>query len=368
MPSPRVIISGGGTGGHVFPAIAIADAIKAIRPTAEFLFVGAKGRMEMERVPMAGYEIKGLDISGIQRSLSAKNLSFPIKLWKSLRSAKRIIKDFRPDVAIGVGGYASGPVLYVAGKRGIPALIQEQNSFPGITNKLLGKKASTICVSYEGMERWFPTEKIVMTGNPVRQAVVDIQGKKAEAMQHFDLDPDRLTLLVVGGSLGARTINHSIGAALDEIAESDYQVIWQTGKHYIDRAEGLLTEKQPGNVRAKAFIERMDLAYAAADLIVSRAGAMALSELCLVGKPSVLVPSPNVAEDHQTKNALALVKNKAALMVSDESAATELWPTVKSLFDNADLRKELSHNAETMGKPSAARRIAEEVIKLIKKN
>lgn len=368
MPSPRVIISGGGTGGHVFPAIAIADAIRSMRPDAEFLFVGAKGRMEMERVPKAGYKIKGLEISGIQRSLSAKNLSFPLKLWKSLRAAKNILKSFKPDVAVGVGGYASGPLLYTAGKARIPSLIQEQNSFPGITNRLLGKKVDKVCVSYDGMERWFPKEKLVMTGNPVRQSVVDIEGKREKALEFFGFDTNRQTLLVVGGSLGAATINHSIAGALDEIADSGIQLIWQTGKHYIDRAKTLLETKSPGNIKAMAFIDAMDLAYAASDLIVSRAGAMALSELCLIGKPAILIPSPNVAEDHQTKNALALVKNSAALMVSDASAQSELWPTVKELIGNEELRKELGRNALAMGKPGAAIKIAEEVLNLIPKN
>mgnify|MGYP006287249105 CR=1 FL=1 len=365
MQSPKVIISGGGTGGHVFPAIAIADAIKALRPEAEFLFVGALGRMEMERVPKAGYQIKGLNISGIQRSLTLKNLSFPLKLYRSIRASKKILKDFKADVAVGVGGYASGPLLHAAGKAKIPTLIQEQNSYPGITNKLLGKRAETICVAYEGMERWFPSGKIVITGNPVRKNVVNTEGKRAEGLRNFGLREDRKTLLVVGGSLGARTINHSIAAALDEIEESDYQVIWQTGKHYIDRAETLIQEKEIENVRATKFIEEMDLAYAVADLVVSRAGAMALSELCLIGKPSVLVPSPNVAEDHQTKNAMALVKKKAALLVSDSSAESELWPTVKNLLGKEDEMDELGRNAKAMGKPDAAKKIAEEVLKLI---
>lgn len=368
MPSPRVIISGGGTGGHVFPAIAIADAIKAMRPEAEFLFVGAIGRMEMERVPKAGYEIRGLDISGFQRSLSAKNLSFPLKVLKSLKVSRKIIKEFKPDVAVGVGGYASGPLLHVASRKKVPALIQEQNSFPGITNRLLAKKANKICVSYDGMEKWFPQEKIIMTGNPIRSKVVDIEGKKEAGLKAFDLDPEKPTLLIVGGSLGARTINESITGVLDEIINSNCQVIWQTGKLYIEKAQAILNEKNASNVRVTAFIEEMDLAYAAADLIVSRAGAMALSELCLIGKPSVLVPSPNVAEDHQTKNALALVKNEAAILVSDANSRADLWPTVSQLLTNADARESLAKNAKAMGKPNAAKKIAEEVLKLIEKN
>lgn len=368
MPSPRVIISGGGTGGHVFPAIAIADAIKAVRPEAEFLFVGALGRMEMERVPKAGYEIRGLEISGFQRSLSAKNLSFPFKLLKSLRVSRKIIKEFKPDVAVGVGGYASGPLLHAAGRRKIPALIQEQNSYPGITNRLLAKKVDKICVSYDGMEQWFQKEKLIMTGNPIRSSVVDIEGKKSAGLKAFGLNPEKPTVLIVGGSLGARTINESISGVLDEISDTDCQVIWQTGKLYIDKAQAQVKEKAASNIHVTAFIEEMDLAYAAADLIVSRAGAMALSELCLIGKPSVLVPSPNVAEDHQTKNAMALVKNEAAILVSDTNARGDLWPTVSQLLLNEEARESLAKNAKAMGKPNAANKIAEEVLKLIEKN
>lgn len=368
MQSPRIIISGGGTGGHVFPAIAIADAIKAMRPDAKFLFVGAIGRMEMERVPKAGYEIRGLEISGFQRSFSAQNLSFPFKVLKSLRVSRKIIKEFKPDVAVGVGGYASGPLLQVASAKKIPALIQEQNSFPGITNRLLAKKVNKICVSYDGMEKWFLKEKLIMTGNPVRSSVLEIEGKKEAGLKAFGLDPEKPTLLIVGGSLGARTINESIAGVLEEITESVYQVIWQTGKLYIDKAKALVKEKGATNVHVTAFIEEMDLAYAAADLIVSRAGAMALSELCLIGKPSVLVPSPNVAEDHQTKNALALVKNEAAMLVSDTNARGDLWPTVSQLLLNTEARALLAKNAKAMGKPNAAKMIAEEVLKLIEKN
>jgi len=365
MPSPRIIISGGGTGGHVFPAIAIADALKALRPEAEFLFVGALGRMEMERVPKAGYEIRGLDITGFQRSLSAKNLSFPLKVLKSLRLSRKIIKKFKPDVAVGVGGYASGPLLQVATKKGIPTLIQEQNSYPGITNRLLARKVSRICVAYEGMGKWFPNEKMIVTGNPVRSSVVQIDGKREEGLKYFDLEAGKPTLLIVGGSLGARTINESIAGVLDEIGDTNCQVIWQTGKNYIDKAKAQVKEKGAENVHVTAFIEQMDLAYAAADLVVSRAGAMALSELCLIGKPSVLVPSPNVAEDHQTKNAMALVAKEAALLVSDANSRGDLWPTVSELLKNSVERESLAKNAKAMGKPDSAKRIAEEVLKLI---
>jgi len=368
MPSPRVIISGGGTGGHIFPAIAIADAIKEINPDTEFLFVGALGRMEMEKVPKAGYSIKGLEISGFQRSLSAKNLSFPFKVLKSLRVSKQIIKDFKPDVAVGVGGYASGPMLHVASKKRVPALIQEQNSFPGITNRLLAKKVDRICVSYEGMDKWFPAEKMLMTGNPIRNAVVQIENKREEALHVFDLDPTKTTLLIVGGSLGARTINETIAGVMEEIKTSNFQVIWQTGKHFIDQANTLLTNLNVSNVKATAFIERMDLAYAAADLIISRAGAMALSEICLIGKPSVLVPSPHVTEDHQTKNASALVKKNAAVMIGDINARKELWEKVKILLDNKEERRQLAMNAKAMGKPNSAKRIAQEVLNLIREN
>ncbi|MCH2213790.1 MAG: undecaprenyldiphospho-muramoylpentapeptide beta-N-acetylglucosaminyltransferase [Flavobacteriales bacterium] len=365
MPSPRVIISGGGTGGHIFPAIAIADAIREIKPNAEFLFVGAMGRMEMEKVPNAGYEIRGLEISGFQRSLSIKNLTFPVKVLKSINASKKIIKDFKPDVAVGVGGYASGPMLHVASKKKVPALIQEQNSFPGITNRLLARNVDRICVSYEGMEKWFPSEKILMTGNPIRSAVVNIRGKREKGIEAFGLDRAKTTLLIVGGSLGARTINESIAGVLHEIKASEYQIIWQTGKHFIDKAKELIENQQISNVKAIAFIEDMDLAYAAGDLIISRAGAMALSELCLIGKPSVLVPSPNVAEDHQTKNAMALVKNRAAKMVTDAKAREKLWETVRDLLGNDQERIELATNAKSMGQPNSANRIAQEVLKLI---
>jgi len=365
MPSPRVLISGGGTGGHIFPAIAIADAIKRLRPDAKFLFVGASDRMEMEKVPKAGYEIKGLEISGIQRSLSLKNLSFPFKLLKSISVSKKIIKEFKPDVAVGVGGYASGPMLHVASKRNVPSLIQEQNSFPGITNRLLAKSVNRICVSYTGMEKWFPKEKILMTGNPVRSAVVDIANKKDQGIEFFGLDTAKPTLLVVGGSLGARTINESIAAAADAIEASPYQVIWQTGKYYSKQAAELIASKSLKSIVATTFIERMDLAYAAADLVVSRAGAMALSELCLIGKPSVLVPSPNVAEDHQTKNANALVHNNAAKMVRDVDARNDLWNTVEALFNSSSDMDELAKNAKAMGQANSDVRIAEEVLKLI---
>ena len=368
MRPPKIIISGGGTGGQIFPAIAIADRLKELQPDAEFLFVGAIGRMEMERVPKAGYPIKGLNISGLQRSLSAKNLSFPFKVLRSLADSKKIISDFKPDVAIGVGGYASGPLLHVAARKRIPSLIQEQNSFPGITNRLLAKKVDKICVSYDGMEKWFPSQKLVMTGNPVRQSLVSIQADRKEAIQYFGLEQDIPIVLVVGGSLGARTINQSIEGAIDEIGRSNIQVIWQTGKSYSERAEELKATGVPKNLHITPFIERMDLAYSAADLIVSRAGAMALSELCLVGKPCILVPSPNVAEDHQTKNAMALVNKNAAVLVKDNEAREKLWDTIQDILNDQDRSKELGKNAKSIGIPDSSDRIAKEILELIGAN
>lgn len=364
MQPLKLIISGGGTGGHVFPAIAIADEVKRRIPDAEILFVGAKGKMEMERVPQAGYRIEGLWISGIQRSLTMKNLAFPIKLLSSMAKARSILRMFKPDVAVGVGGYASGPLLKVATSKNIPSLIQEQNSFPGITNRLLGKKVDTICVSYEGMDRWFPKEKIVMTGNPVREAVVNLTGKKQEACEYFGLDADKPTLLVVGGSLGARTINQSIAKNLELFKNSDFQLIWQTGKLYAEQAAEEVNESKAEGVIPKKFIDRMDLAYAMADAVVSRAGAMSVSEICLTRMPAILVPSPNVAEDHQTKNAKALVDNQAAILVRDVEAHEILGIEIKKLLNDKDLRSKLSENAGKMAHEKAAEKIAEEVIKL----
>ncbi len=365
MPSPRIVISGGGTGGHIFPAIAIADTIKEIHPDAEILFVGAKGRMEMERVPKAGYKIEGLWISGIQRKLSLKNLSFPFKLISSMMKAKGIVKKFKPDVAVGVGGYASGPLLKVASMRGVPSVIQEQNSFPGITNRWLAGNVDRICVSYSGLERWFPADKIVMTGNPVRKHVVELEGKREEAAAHFGLDPNKPTLLVVGGSLGARTINQSIQAGLAYFKDSGVQLIWQSGKAYADEAAEAVKALNADNVKTSPFIDRMDLAYALASVVVSRAGAMSVSELCLTGKPSILVPSPNVAEDHQTKNAQALVKENAAVLVRDSEAREKLYEAIRSLMDNEAKRNELSENVKKLAHPDASKKIATEILNLI---
>lgn len=364
MAELRVIISGGGTGGHIFPAIAIADAIKAEHPNAAILFVGANGKMEMEKVPAAGYEIKGLNIVGLQRKLTLKNLAFPFKLMASLRAAKGIVKEFKPDVAVGVGGYASGPLLKVAGKQGVATVLQEQNSYPGLTNKLLAKKAKKICVAYDNMERFFEKEKIVLTGNPVREQVVEIEGKRQEAQQFFNLDPNKKTLLVIGGSLGARTINESIKAAMPLFKEHHLQVIWQTGKYYSEEMEAAAKAFGYDGIHPSAFITSMDLAYAAADCIVSRAGAISISELCLVKKPVILVPSPNVAEDHQTKNAMALVEKHAAILIKDATALEEVGPVVVELFKDEQQQKQLSENIAQLGKRNAAKSIREEIEKL----
>jgi UDP-N-acetylglucosamine--N-acetylmuramyl-(pentapeptide) pyrophosphoryl-undecaprenol N-acetylglucosamine transferase len=364
MQPPRIIISGGGTGGHIFPAIAIANAVKEKHPNAEILFVGAKGKMEMEKVPAAGYKIVGLTIAGLQRRLTLKNLSFPFKVIKSIWDAKKIVKEFKPDVAIGVGGYASGPLLRTAGSMNVPTLIQEQNSYPGITNKLLAKKAAKICVAYDNMDRFFPKEKIILTGNPVRKDIIELHASKEEALAFFGLKKNKPTILVIGGSLGARTINESILAYIKQYETQDVQVIWQTGKLFIDKAEE--ATKNSTHIKAQAFITRMDLAYTAADIIISRAGALSISELCLVKKPCILVPSPNVSEDHQTKNAMSLVNKLAAVLVKDNEAISNLGAKSLELINNKVLRDELSNNIAALGKPNAANDICEEVLKLIK--
>ena len=360
----KVIISGGGTGGHIFPAIAIANALKKKVAGVDILFVGAKGKMEMEKVPNAGYPIKGLWINGLQRSLKdTQNLLFPFKLLSSLWKSFWIIENYKPHVVVGTGGYASGPLLFVGSKLGVPALIQEQNSFPGITNKLLAKTVQCICVAYANMERFFPKEKILFFGNPVRQDILEINNKRAEAIQYFKLDPQKKTVLVVGGSLGARTINQSIGLCLGMLSNENTQLIWQTGKNYVEQA----TKEAEGNLYVKVmpFITKMDLAYAAADIIVSRAGASTISELCLIGKPAILVPSPNVAEDHQTKNAMALYNKKAALMVVDKNAIENLPVILKDLLGNAAQQQDLGENITKLAKHQSAEKIADEVIKLV---
>lgn len=363
--SLRVIVSGGGTGGHIFPAVSIANAIKAKYPQAEILFVGAEGRMEMHRVPAAGYKIIGLPIAGFNRKNMLKNIIVLWKILKSERMAKKIIKDFRPMVAVGVGGYASGPTLKVAGNMGIPTLIQEQNSYAGVTNKILAKSAKKICVAYEGMERFFPKEKIVLTGNPVRQGLVDSKISKEEASKKFGLDKNLKTVLIIGGSLGARTLNESVLGHLDEIRNSDVQFIWQTGKYYSEEIKRRMAEVEPlANLRVMDFISDMDYAYSAADLVVSRAGAGSISELCVLNKPAILIPSPNVAEDHQTKNAMALANKNAALFLKDSDAPGKLIEMAISTVNDADLLRTLSENAGKMAFRNSADVIADEVCKL----
>jgi UDP-N-acetylglucosamine--N-acetylmuramyl-(pentapeptide) pyrophosphoryl-undecaprenol N-acetylglucosamine transferase len=362
----NVLISGGGTGGHIFPALSIANGIKERRPDANILFVGAENRMEMEKVPAAGYKIVGLPVIGFDRKHLLRNVKVVARLLKSMHLAKKILRDFKPDIAIGVGGYASGPMLKEAQKKGIPTLIQEQNSYAGVTNKLLAQKANAICVAYEGMERFFPADKILVTGNPVRQNILNCTLTPQQARQKFGLDPDRRTILVVGGSLGARTVNNCIAAALDTIkADPEVQLIWQTGKIYDEQARATMQEKQPGNVVQQAFVSNMDEAYRAADLVVSRAGASSISELQLLGKASLLVPSPNVAEDHQTKNAMALVDHGAAVMVRDAEAADKLMPEALALVkDDAKLQK-LSANISKMALRNAVGDIVDRVMQIV---
>ncbi|MBO7660139.1 MAG: undecaprenyldiphospho-muramoylpentapeptide beta-N-acetylglucosaminyltransferase [Bacteroidaceae bacterium] len=362
----RVIVSGGGTGGHIFPAVSIANAIKAEYPDAEILFVGAEGRMEMQRVPAAGYKIIGLPIAGFDRKNLLKNVVVLYKIAKSQWKARKIIKEFKPHVVVGVGGYASGPTLKTAGQMGIPTLIQEQNSYAGVTNKLLAKSAKKICVAYDGMERFFPAEKIIKTGNPVRQNLLDAKVTKAEATESFGLDPKKRTVLVIGGSLGARTVNESILQHIEDIREAkDVQFIWQTGKYYSEEIHMALAKEDPvQNMKVTDFISNMDNAYAAADLVISRAGASSISELCLLKKPCILVPSPNVAEDHQTKNALALSTKGAAIFVKDSDARNELIPlALKTVVDDAQLAS-LSENVGKLAYHDSAKKIADEVVKL----
>lgn len=364
----RIIISGGGTGGHIFPAVSIANAIRAKYPEAKILFVGALGRMEMQRVPAAGYEIVGLPISGFNRKNMLKNVVVLYRIWKSQQMAKKIIRKFNPMAAVGVGGYASGPMLNQCTKMGIPCLIQEQNSYAGVTNKILSKKVDRICVAYDGMERFFPADKIVKTGNPVRQALLDTKLTKAEALKSFGLSEDKKTILIVGGSLGARTVNESVLQNLDMIKESGVQFIWQTGKYY--NASIMAELKQRGTVpslHVTDFISDMGAAYKAADLVISRAGASSISEFCLIGKPVILVPSPNVAEDHQTKNVMALVNKNAALYVKDADAPAEVVKlALQTVKDDARL-KELSENILKLALPDSADIIANEVVKLARR-
>ena len=366
MQPLKIILSGGGTGGHIFPAIAIANQIKKNVPDADILFVGAEGRMEMEKVPAAGYKIIGLWISGLQRKLTLANVAFPFKVISSIFKARKILNDFQPDVVIGTGGYASGPMLRAASSKGIPTLIQEQNSYPGITNKILSKKVNTICVAYEGLERFFPSSKIILTGNPVRQDINNLNDKRNEAINFFGLDLNKKTLLVIGGSLGARTINLTIGEGLKKLSEHNIQLIWQTGKTYIETAKNQIQPYHDKNIKAFDFISRMDLAYSAADCVISRAGASSVSELSIVQRPCILVPSPNVAEDHQTKNAMALVNKQAALLVKDKEAATILIDEILRLFSNPKLQEELKTNISKLALLNSAEVIAQEVLKLAK--
>lgn len=362
----KVIISGGGTGGHIFPALAIANALKKINPANEILFVGAEGKMEMEKVPAAGYEIEGLWISGFQRKLTIDNLSFPFKLISSLCKAGKIVKRFKPDVAVGVGGYASGPLLQKAAGKNVPCLIQEQNSYPGVTNKILAKQVDVICVAYDGMEKYFPASKIKKLGNPVRADILNFEGKKSEAAKFFGLDENKKTVLVVGGSLGARTINLSILNKLGEFKKDEVQLIWQTGKSF--NAQATEAASSYGNVKVYDFITKMDLAFAMADVVISRAGASTISELCIAGKPCLLVPSPNVAEDHQTKNAMALVNAGAAILIKDSEADEILVNRTIALLDNQTHLEQLTLNIKKLALPDSAMKIANEVIALATKN
>ena len=368
----RVVISGGGTGGHIFPAVSIANAIRQLRPEAEILFIGAEGRMEMQRVPQAGYAIKGLPIRGFYRPLwKPANIGVALDYLRSKRMAKRLLRDFRPQVAVGVGGYASSAALGAANSLGIPTLLQEQNSYAGLANKQLAAKAAKICVAYEGMERFFPKDKILLTGNPVRQALLDATVTREDALRQFGLAADKLTVLLVGGSLGARTINESVLSHLDQIAQvgDQIQFIWQTGKYYSDQiAAELKTKGQPANLKVLDFISDMAAAYRAADLVVSRAGASSISEFCLIGKPVILVPSPNVAEDHQTKNAMALSTRGAAILVRDADAAQELIPLALRTVGDSERLRMLSQNILKMALPNSAEIIAKEVIKLTEQN
>ncbi|MEM7550142.1 MAG: undecaprenyldiphospho-muramoylpentapeptide beta-N-acetylglucosaminyltransferase [Bacteroidota bacterium] len=361
----KAIFSGGGTGGHIYPAIAVASELRSRFPDVDILFVGAKGKMEMQKVPDAGYKIIGLDIAGIQRRLTIKNLLVPFKLLASLFRAKKVLKDFKPDVVAGFGGYASGPLLRQAVKKNIPALLQEQNSYAGLTNKILAGNAEKVCVAYDGMEKYFPSEKIVKTGNPVRKDILDLSSKREEALSHFKLDPNKETLLILGGSLGARTINNSVLAHIETLKKSDIQVLWQTGKFYFQEMLDKTSDKDLQNIKILEFIKEMDLAYAAADIIISRAGALSISELCLVGKPVVFIPSPNVAEDHQTMNAKALTEKDAAIMIRDSEAEEQMIPKTLDLLQNDEEKNQMAQNIKKEGMPNATENIVNELIALV---
>lgn len=357
----RVILSGGGTGGHIYPAIAIADEIKRRHPEADILFVGAKDRMEMEKVPQAGYEIEGLWISGLDRKLSLRNLAFPFKLMSSLSRSRKIIKKFNPDIVIGTGGFASGPLLRVAISKGIPTLIQEQNSYPGITNRILAKYADRICAAYEKVKEVFPADRTIITGNPVRQDLLQVEQLRAEAIEHFKLSPNKKTVLILGGSLGAKRINKLVETYLSKFKQEGVQLIWQIGKLYFDDYK----KYESANVRAKEYINRMDLAYAAADVIISRAGAGSVSELCIVGKPVVFIPSPNVAENHQAKNAMAVTEHNAAMMITEDEITETFEPCFFSLLQDENRLKKFSSNIKKLALPNATASIVDEVEKII---
>jgi UDP-N-acetylglucosamine--N-acetylmuramyl-(pentapeptide) pyrophosphoryl-undecaprenol N-acetylglucosamine transferase len=361
MKKPRFIISGGGTGGHIYPAIAIANELKSRYPEAEFLFVGAKDKMEMQKVPQEGYAIKGLWIAGIQRKLTLDNAMFPLKLTSSLLNSFKIIKNFKPDVVIGTGGFASGAVLKVASMLGIPTVIQEQNSYPGITNKLLAKKANKICVAYENLESFFPKDKMILTGNPVRQDLIN-EASKSEAVAYFKLDANKKTLLVLGGSLGARRINQLIEKELHFLLSQNIQIIWQCGKLYLNDYSKY---NEKDNVQVVAFIDRMDLVYAAADVVISRSGASSVSELCIVGKPTIFIPSPNVAEDHQTKNAKAISDKNGAILIKESELETQFETIFSDLISNESKQLELSQNIKKLALPNATKQIADEIMKLV---
>ena len=367
MGNLKVIVSGGGTGGHIFPAVSIANELKDRLPETEILFVGALGKMEMERVPAAGYRIVGLPVVGFPRKPSLKMFSFFLKLIQSMRLANKVISDFKPDIAIGVGGFASGPVLKAAVRKGVPAVLQEQNSYAGVTNKLLASKVNKICVAYPHMERYFPAEKIVMTGNPIRKNLLDVITDKTEAYNYFNLDAGKQVVLIVGGSLGARTLNEAVLANLELIREKDVQIIWQTGSYYYNEMKSRLESHMPKNLQAMEFVSRMDLAYAISDVVISRAGAGTISELCLLGKPSVLVPSPNVAEDHQTKNAMALVENQAALLIKDADSKEQMMKETFSLLDDKPRLKSMSENIRKLGRPQAAKDIVDVILEVLRK-
>lgn len=363
MRKLKFILSGGGTGGHIYPAIAIANELKSRFPDAEFLFVGAQDKMEMQKVPQSGYAIEGLWIAGLQRKLTLQNAMFPLKLVSSLLKSRQIIKKFKPDVVIGTGGFASGPLLQTANTLNIPTVIQEQNSYPGITNKLLSKKANAICVAYENLEQFFPKNKIVFTGNPVRQDILDVDSKRSEALSYFNLDENKKTLLVIGGSLGARRINQLIAKEIDFLRNNNLQIIWQCGNLYMADYKQFSDVE---NVQVVSFIDRMDLIYAAADFVISRAGASSVSELCLVGKPTIFIPSPNVAEDHQTKNAKAIVDKNGALLIKESELDEKFELVFNKLIHDENLQNSLSENMKKLAKPNATKDIVEEIVKLIK--